>query len=82
MCCQKAEPRHRGWSYVYTLSDWVAMEMRVPFKVYTTRIAIQGWGGAIELATCAHRYGRQVHVLEKDPQGEEAYICITQFGVT
>lgn len=65
-----------------TITDWVRLELKVSLEVYTRRIAHGGWGGALELATCAHRYGRQVHVFEPDTAAPRAdtYICISQFG--
>ena len=54
------------------------MAARVPLRQYAQSMAITGWGGAIEIASFAHRFQRSVHVFEKSPD-EHTHQCIAQF---
>ena len=62
-----------------SLEAWVLMERKMPLRTYAQRMAMQGWGGAVEIAAYAHLTERQVHVLERISCGDD-YRCIAQFG--
>ena len=51
----------------------------MPLREYAQRMAIQGWGGAVEITSFASYTGRQVHVFEATGESRE-YRCIAQFG--
>ena len=61
------------------LAEWVAMERKMPLRAYAQRMAIRGWGGAVEIAAFAHLAQRQVHIFERTRVSHE-YKCIAQFG--
>ena len=62
-----------------SITDWIAMERHMPLRSYAQRMAISGWGGAVELATFAHMQARPVHVFESGAAMHQ-YRCIAQFG--
>ncbi len=59
-----------------TLRQWVEWEHRgVSLEAYVHRIAITGWGGAVEMACCALSRGVNVHVYQRLPSGSYERLC-------
>jgi hypothetical protein len=49
-----------------SLEDWVRWDTRSSLVAYARRIAISGWGGGIELATCSLLKNVNIHVYQSD----------------
>jgi len=47
-----------------TLEEWIKWDAESSVRAYTSRMAVSGWGGGIEMAVCAILHKANVHVYE------------------
>ena len=62
------------------MSDWVRWDSRRSVSQYSRKMAVGGWGGAIEMAACARLKRVNVHVYESSRRGFKRISCFDAPG--
>jgi len=63
------------------LREWVLWDSGQSVKQYAASMAVEGWGGGIEIASCSQLYKVNIHVYEADPTKTNEYVRISCFNV-
>ncbi|KAJ8614055.1 hypothetical protein CTAYLR_005850 [Chrysophaeum taylorii] len=64
------------------VKDWVKWDSGCSVPAYAKRMRLFGWGGGIEMAAYAHKFGVDVHVYERVSGTRHPYKRISRFEKT